>query len=575
MHSGKKEGTFTFGIFNFESGLPDSRTAQVSNMELVGDLEYLPWMQQSLFERVRMLPANRRKDYLSRIRRTWGYSKDLEASVAIGGPAWLIEARARAIHISQEQQASAACGKTSASFEVDNDAILEVLHEEMDAGTVNSDIAMSLMKRIAAKDEEAGSSTIELSRPHDLSDDVDDSSTDMVETTIPPKHSLSIRTVNDSSKESIPSLPVRNLRTHFHKDSDGDIFFSMRNLSGGDAHDIDQSNDYTLDTRGGESEIMTDISDSYHARDRKKPPVTQSQLQEAMATRESNCPPSPSVVPPEQEQIHHEMSKDSTYFGSVKSHSFESEEYMSGNAAAAEAAAAHKHEVHVKFTASAKQHKGHGSAATGGRSFHSMDVSESSDATSRMDRLEAVMEQLVLLNASQLQQQQQQQRGTNGLDQSHHSHSSATSAVYEIADTLKNELAEIRSQIKSRAKEDEALRSEITMLRSQLEDRRNKANDERKKNKKEHWVSPSAQKRKKFPVPEIRLKTMLPRRLLHDDKDSGKAHAGGAAAASTKRPPIMKKESNDSKSLSSNDGGGRVGTDKATNDESRNVGWDD
>jgi hypothetical protein len=179
-------------------------------MELVGDLEYLPWMQQSLFERVRMLPANRRKDYLSRIRRTWGYSKDLEASVAIGGPAWLIEARARAIHISQEQQASAACGKTSASFEVDNDAILEVLHEEMDAGTVNSDIAMSLMKRIAAKDEEAGSSTIELSRPHDLSDDVDDSSTDMVETTIPPKHSLSIRTVNDSSKESIPSLPVRN-----------------------------------------------------------------------------------------------------------------------------------------------------------------------------------------------------------------------------------------------------------------------------------------------------------------------------------------------------------------------------
>ncbi|KAL3925213.1 MAG: hypothetical protein SGILL_000560 [Bacillariaceae sp.] len=585
-----KEGTFAFGIFNFESGLPDSRTAQVSNMELVGDLEYLPWMQQTLFERVRVLPVNRRRDYLSRIRRTWGYSKDLEASVALGGPAWLIEARARAMHISRDQQVSAIKGRRSSntSFDVDDVAIHEVLNEEMEAGTVNSDIAMDLVKRSSSlKEDDAGSSTIGTSRRDnsghnfDLSDrDVDDSSGDMLDRKVPVKRSSlkqpppTIRSVgsSESEEDNHSSLPVRNLRSHFHKDSDGDIFFSMRNISqhvdlgdGDDESNVDlgDENNYTMDITGEESEILTDLSEgpTYHAReDRKKKALLVQEMLETVEKVDA------SSIREYQDQLQHQPSRDSTVYmdaaiSASSSRSFDSEESLEYHQSST-ALNARKQDARVKFTASAKQLKKSSQHTATSRS---MDISESSDATSRMDRLESVMEQLVLLNATQVQQQQQQMQLRSSGVLHEHSESSHSSAVHEIADSLKAELAQIRTQIKTRAKEDEALRNEISLLRDQLEERR--STEKKKKPKKKNAATDSS-KRKKFPVPEIRLSTMLPRRLLVDrnDEDRGGSHA------------IAKKESMDS---SSKGGSKLAATDKAISgtakeaNEVRSVGWDD
>jgi len=89
----------------------------------------------------------------------------------------------------------------------------------------------------------------------------------------------------------------------------------------------------------------------------------------------------------------------------------------------------------------------------------------------RINRLEGVMEQLVLLNASQARREAVASVAQAASSDSRSQHSSA-SAVHEIADTLKQELVEIRGKMEERAREDEALRQEIGMLRDQLAERR-------------------------------------------------------------------------------------------------------
>jgi len=99
---------------------------------------------------------------------------------------------------------------------------------------------------------------------------------------------------------------------------------------------------------------------------------------------------------------------------------------------------------------------------------------------SRIDRLEGVMEQLVLLNAAQAQRDAAAAVAVTRVSSSDSQHSAmsinnSAASVHEIADTLKQELVVIRGQIEQRAKDDEALRQEISMLRDQLADRRQHA----------------------------------------------------------------------------------------------------
>lgn len=87
--------------------------------------------------------------------------------------------------------------------------------------------------------------------------------------------------------------------------------------------------------------------------------------------------------------------------------------------------------------------------------------------TSRMDRMESLMEQLVILNAQHTRNQ------TIPLDIAGDGHSLADSGV---ADMLKQEVAELIAQVQARAAQDDALRSEIHLLRQQLADRREQRN---------------------------------------------------------------------------------------------------
>jgi hypothetical protein len=86
---------------------------------------------------------------------------------------------------------------------------------------------------------------------------------------------------------------------------------------------------------------------------------------------------------------------------------------------------------------------------------------------SRIDRMESLMEKLVAINAQQLHKQ------PVPLETTGDSHSEADS---RLADTLKQEVAELRSQVQARVVEDDALRKEINLLRQQLADRRDHRN---------------------------------------------------------------------------------------------------
>ncbi|KAG7355258.1 vacuolar-sorting-associated protein 13 C-terminal domain containing protein [Nitzschia inconspicua] len=525
----KKEGIMTFGIFNFERGLPDGRSAKLTNIELVNDLESLSWMTHSLFERVRVVPPTRRKDCLARIRRNWGYSKDMEASVALGGPAWLIEARARAMHISRASQ-------NVHSFDEDDLVIQEDANTEVDKGAGFSDSGSGLLKHVNDHDQ---SSTIDTSKREVLKerrsldtvetdldlaagedafssgedkDITDFNGDDDIMSGLLTTRKLSEEEDGEDDDGFPPLTPVssRNLRPALHRDSEGDIFFSMRNL--------------------GLSNEMDDDDDDEQVED--MPCKDEDAMEGATADHQSHN----AEIPLDERSAYEEVDED---VSKLEEGSTRTETQGRSMRSDGVLIAARKRETKEKLAPFRKN-------AAAGRSVQSGDMSDTSDATSRMDRLEAVMEQMVLLNATQMQQQQQQQ--LRQMDNSHHSESS--SVARELADMLKHELAEIRSQIDVRAKEDEALRKEISLLRDQLEGRRNKKRGITNNNK-----SPDSGKEKsvvkervgvgskvrKFPVPEIRLKTMLPRRLgsTTDDRNTGSGadvtvHAGHDATTTTR-----------------------------------------
>ena len=99
----------------------------------------------------------------------------------------------------------------------------------------------------------------------------------------------------------------------------------------------------------------------------------------------------------------------------------------------------------------------------------SQTVSADSDKeSSRMDRMESLMEKLVTINAQKIQEKQP---GSSESVVGRHMTSDS-----RLADMLRIEVAELRSQVQARAVEDDVLRNEINLLRQQLADRRNERN---------------------------------------------------------------------------------------------------
>jgi hypothetical protein len=480
------EGTTKFGIFTFEKGLPDGRDSHVSNIELVGDLEDLAWIQNDTFEQLHGVTTLRQKNFLAHQRQNWDYSKELEGSVSLGGPPWLIEARARAMYVSR---------LTPAVDDMDSDDLnLQELHSELE----EEDIIIpheGATQEVNQPHDDAEASTIENSRRdysrissqghHESSTLINIGSNEsVVEAKLLyigdiARRSDAAQGINDTVQPGVSEIHKQRFAARV-RDSDGDIFQST-----------------------GEFEVPSQYSrriDSMSDSSQPNTTITRFSETERDTMVISKITFAPSTVSGSSGQSNNSSSSSAQVLVAAAENDEGSIAEFGGDSS---------HETDLKFaqntgfeTNNALQNgsdqQGEGlvmptkqQAISNG--MLNQDLSSAS-AHSRMDRLESVMEQLVILNAAQVQRQiVQAPVETNSL---------SGSSMHEIADTLKHELAEIREKMEERAKEDDLLRNEISLLRDQLAGRRNATAKTRES------VSTRA---RKFPMPEINLKTMVPR----------------------------------------------------------------
>lgn len=108
--------------------------------------------------------------------------------------------------------------------------------------------------------------------------------------------------------------------------------------------------------------------------------------------------------------------------------------------------------------------------STASHTRNDLSSSAADNDSARIDRLEGIIEQLVLLNAAQARREELTARERE-LDTSRSQLTGATE-VHLLADNLRQELGDIREKMEERARADEALRQEISLFRDQLADRR-------------------------------------------------------------------------------------------------------
>lgn len=94
------EGYTSFGMFFFER--KNSVDSEGSNAGYVDRFQNLPWVSRASFEEAHDKTPDEQKLYLSVLRRESVFATDLEASRRAGGPEWLIMARARAAFVDNE-----------------------------------------------------------------------------------------------------------------------------------------------------------------------------------------------------------------------------------------------------------------------------------------------------------------------------------------------------------------------------------------------------------------------------------------------------------------------------------------
>jgi Vacuolar-sorting-associated 13 protein C-terminal len=96
------EGYTTFGLFDFEKNWSDEGNTGSTERHLIAALERLPWMHDTTFEAARGKSLEEQRTIVMEIRDKWIFSRELEASNEMGGPAWLIETRAHAMFVPSE-----------------------------------------------------------------------------------------------------------------------------------------------------------------------------------------------------------------------------------------------------------------------------------------------------------------------------------------------------------------------------------------------------------------------------------------------------------------------------------------
>jgi len=99
VQHGEREGVTSFGIFKFEKPVDDQRYIATSNAALITSLETLPWIHGYVFQQIVRFPKAKQRQAMLDVRRNWNFATDLDCSKREGGPAWLVDERARATFI--------------------------------------------------------------------------------------------------------------------------------------------------------------------------------------------------------------------------------------------------------------------------------------------------------------------------------------------------------------------------------------------------------------------------------------------------------------------------------------------
>lgn len=94
------EGYTSFGMYFFERNSASDEDGEFTG--LVNRLENLPWVRTSTFDEAHDKTTSEQKLYLSRLREESDFASDLEASRREGGPEWLIVGRARVTFVDNE-----------------------------------------------------------------------------------------------------------------------------------------------------------------------------------------------------------------------------------------------------------------------------------------------------------------------------------------------------------------------------------------------------------------------------------------------------------------------------------------
>lgn len=400
------EGVTDFGIFGFDANLQGGKAAYASNAVLVNALENLPWIHENVFKKVNGKSRSRQRDFVSTLRQNWVFSSELEASMAQGGPSWLIEARARAMFVSSE-------APPVPEFVDPDDPVVKKLLLELEQGHISFEQAAELLH---SSNEDSFSSE----------EDVD----------IPEAAEIRLRDNVEAQRhtENADDLVLTSLEM---PKNEGDGVLDNRDLSGDrDASQIrDVGSAAREDAAAG---VFHSIEFQYPISglggDAKKSASGPEHI-ERLSVPADNA------------------SMSGNDFVDFKSplNDLEEQDAAVGDSTVKTGSPFSSPNLPTKETVQT-------------RSNQFVEKPQPSPARdTRMDRMETLLEQLVIINAQQVQ------KSIVPTDVISDNNSTATS---NIADTLKHELADLRAQVLARAKEDDALRGEIHALRRQLAKRR-------------------------------------------------------------------------------------------------------
>jgi hypothetical protein len=381
-------GTTSFGIYHFEKGLSDGRMAKISNTKVIASLESLYWLENNLVQRIDNIRSPGRKERaLTKVRDSWDFSNDMKASVSIGGPDWLIVARAKAMCIRKE---------------------VKGVDDNLSLSTSNSLTIRRPESTRFFPNEPSGRSSSSESISH---------STEVFSASS--QH-------NNSDVES--SSNINAFDTHPSTTSDSTGFRQQTNLN------LNRSGRLEPETCSTASHLS--IVDSVEQRQ--------------------------------------ELFNESSGVGSNQdSHTFAQDFYspingMMTNAGDVEVFGGDRHQPPVPSfyvpASDVPNRDDSPQSANGSRQSRTVTATASSFESSRIDRLEGVMEQLLILNAAQARREAASLEARTESSEFHE--------VHALADTLKQEVVELREKMEVRAREDEVLRQEIGMLRGQLAEKR-------------------------------------------------------------------------------------------------------